>query len=84
MIEFDLYKEKKLQKLKQRLAEINELVGLESTLNCLDRHDEFAVKLKEKNAVRMKQHFNEMMGIKIKIARLEGNESIFERENFNE
>ncbi len=53
-------------------------------MNCLDRHDEFAVKLKEKNAVRMKQHFNEMMGIKIKIARLEGNESIFERENFNE
>ena len=81
MIELDKFKVERIHALRERLAEINELVELETTLNMSERNDAFAERIKMKNVEAMKNHYDEMVSIKIEIARLEGRKSFFEKED---
>lgn len=81
MISVEDYKQKQIEKLKDRLQEIMEIVGLETTLNMSEREDAFGIRIKEKNVELMREYYREMTSIKCEIARLEGRTSFFEDEN---
>lgn len=80
MIELDKFKKDRIQTLRERLSEINDIVGLEATTNVMNRTDAFAQKTKEKNVALMKAYYDEMISIKKEIARLEGRKSFFDEE----
>ena len=66
--------------MRERLSEINDIVGLEATTNVMNRTDTFAQKTKEKNVALMKEYYDEMVSIKREIARLNGHKSFFDEE----
>jgi len=78
MIDITDYKEKRILELKNRLKEINNIIGLDTVFDIKDRNDSFAEKLKDKKIDTMKKYYEEMIEIKKEIAKLEGRKSIFE------
>lgn len=80
MIELDKFKKNRIQTLRERLSEINDIVGLEATTKVMNRTDAFAQKTKEKNVALMKEYYDEMVSIEKEIARLEGCKSFFDEE----
>lgn len=77
MIELQNFKDKRLDELRNRLREINEIVGLEINLKLQDREDLFATKIKERNLELMRKYYKEMISIEQEISKLEGTESFF-------
>lgn len=78
MLNIDDYKEKRLKELKDRLNEIDNMIGIDTTGELTSRDDSFGMRLKENKITAMKKHFNEMVEIKREIAKIEGRESIFD------
>lgn len=78
MLNIDDYKEKRLNELKDRLNEIDNMIGIDITGELTSRDDSFGMRLKENKIAAMKKHFNEMVEIKREIAKIEGRESIFD------
>ena len=74
----DEYKEKRLNELKNRLNEIDNIIGIDITGELVSRDDSFGMKSKENKISIMKEYLDEMMEIKREIARLEGRDSIFD------
>ena len=74
--------EKKLSALRERLHEINEIVGLDSIdelkAGVRAGADAETVKLMKEKLEVMKKYYDEMIEIKKEIAKLEGRKSIFE------
>ncbi|WP_373262152.1 hypothetical protein [Hungatella hathewayi] len=77
MIELQNFKDKRLNELRNRLREINEIVGLETDLKLQDREDSFATKIKEKNLELMRKYYKEVISIEQEISKLEGIKSFF-------
>lgn len=80
MLKIDDYKEKRIQELNERLDEIFDLVCLDTSINIADRHDAFAMKLKEQQVALKKQYLDELVTIEKELARLQGRKNIFEED----
>lgn len=79
MIELENYKNDRIEELKRRLSEINDIIGMDAVDGLSKRTDPFGERMKDKKLELMKEYYEEMTSIKKEIARLEGRESIFER-----
>lgn len=80
ILKIDDYKEKRIGELNSRLDEIFELVRLDTSINLIDRHDTFAMKLKEQQVALKKQYFDELIAIECELAKLQGRRNIFEED----
>lgn len=80
MTDMNAYKEKKINELRKRLNEINEIVHPETVEELRKRNNELSERILDRRIEDMKKYYDEMVKISKQIDKLEGRKSIFDDE----